>query len=93
MAEDHQAEAEKLNRQLAEERETVRRQVELFDEREEAWQMAISERDTENAALKIDNTKLTGQRNMTFVIAIALALVIVGYIVVRVLRFLRIIPV
>jgi hypothetical protein len=92
-AEEHQAETERLNRQLAEERETTRRQVEIFEQRESAWQTAVSDRDTENTALKIDNAKISGQRNMTFVIAIALALVIVGYIVIRVLRFLRIIPV
>jgi hypothetical protein len=92
-AEEHQAETEKLNQQLAGERETTRRQGDIFEQREAAWQTAVSERETENAVLKVDNAKLTGQRNMTFVIAIALALVIVGYIVIRVLRFLRIIPV
>ena len=92
-AEGHQAETEKLNRQLAGERETARRQGELFDRQEDAWQRALSEREAENAALRVESKKITGQRNMTLVIAIALALAIIGYAVIRILRFLRIIPV
>jgi hypothetical protein len=92
-AEGHQAETEKLNRQLADERETTRRQGELFDRQEEAWQRALSEREAENTALRVENKKITGQRNMTLVIAVSLALAIIGFIVIRILRFFRIIPV
>ena len=92
-AEDHQADAERLNRQLAEEREMTRHQGELFDKQEEAWQRALSEREAENTALRVENKKITGQRNMTLVIAVSLALAIIGFIVIRILRFLRIIPV
>ena len=92
-AEGHQADAERLNRQLAGERETTRRQGELFDRQEEAWQRALSEREAENTALRVENKKITGQRNMTLVIAVSLALAIIGFIVIRILRFLRIIPV
>jgi hypothetical protein len=93
VAEKHQADTETLNRQLAAGREATRRQGDLFDQHEEAWQKAVSERESENAALKIDNAKITGQRNLLRVISIALALVIIGYVIIRVLRFLRIIPV
>jgi hypothetical protein len=93
VAEKHQTDAENLNWQLGRERESNSRLGAIFDEREEMWQKALSERDAENATLKIANAKITGQRNLAFVIAIALAVVIIGYVVIRVLRLLRIIPV
>jgi hypothetical protein len=91
-ARDHQAETEKLNRQLAGERETTRRQGEIFDEREAAWQRAASEREAENAALRVENKKIAGQRNLYLAILIAVCLGVLGYTALRVLRFLRIIP-
>jgi hypothetical protein len=81
IAEKHQADTETLNRQLAGERETTRRQGELFDKREEAWQTALSDRNREINVLQINNLKVIGQRNMTFVISVALALAWVLYIV------------
>jgi hypothetical protein len=93
LAEDHQAEAEKLNRQLAGERETIRLQGELFDEREAAWQRSVSEREAENAALRVENKKFAGQRNLYLAILIAVGLGVLGYIAFRVMRVLRIIPI
>jgi hypothetical protein len=81
IAEKHQADTETLNRQLAGEREATRRQGELFDKREEAWQTALSDRDREINVLQINNLKVIGQRNMTFVISVTLVLAWVLYIV------------
>jgi chromosome segregation ATPase len=72
-AEEHRAETERINRLLAEERETTRRQGEISDRREEAWQQAVSDRDAENAALRVENKKIAGQRSVLFVITISLA--------------------
>jgi hypothetical protein len=91
-AEEHQGETEKLNQQLAEERETTRRQGEIFDQREEAWQTAVSDREAENAALKMDNQKLAGQRNTFLAILLTAAGIILIIIVVKVIRVLKIIP-
>jgi hypothetical protein len=93
MAGNHQAEIENLNIMLAGERETTRRQEELFDKREEEWQRVASERDAENAALKVDNKKIAGQRNVVLVIAISLAAAWAVFIAYKVCRFLKIIPV
>jgi chromosome segregation ATPase len=92
-AEEHQAETERINRLLAEERETTRRQGEIFDRREEAWQQAVSDREAENAALRVENKKFAGQRNLYLAILIAVCLGVLGCIAFRVMRVLRIIPV
>jgi hypothetical protein len=93
LAEGHQAEAEKLNHQLAGERETTCLQGELFDEREAAWQRSVSEREAENAALRVENKKIAGQRNLYLAILIAVCLMALGYIAFRVMRVLRVIPI
>jgi hypothetical protein len=92
-AEGHQAETEKLNRQLAGERETARRQGELFDKQEETWQRALSEREAENTALRVEGKKIAGQRNRALAIAIALAAAWVIFMVYKVCRFFKIIPI
>ncbi|MDR2078972.1 MAG: hypothetical protein LBP74_04530 [Treponema sp.] len=92
-AEGHQAEAEKLNRQLAEEREINGRMTRQFNEYEVVQLEALTERDTEISALKIENKAVKGQRNLYLAMFIALCLGVLGYIAFRVFRFLRIIPI
>jgi hypothetical protein len=92
-AESHQAEIESLNLLLVGERETTRRQGELFDEREEAWQQALSERETENAALRVENKAVKGQRNTFLAILITVGTAAVLMITITVMRKLKIIPV
>jgi uncharacterized protein involved in exopolysaccharide biosynthesis len=71
MAEGHRAEIESLNLMLAQERAATRRQEGLFEEREEAWQTALSEREAENASLRAENKAVKGQRNAFLAIMIA----------------------
>jgi chromosome segregation ATPase len=92
IAEDHQSEIETLNLLLSRERETTRRQGELFDRQEEAWQKALSEREAENAALRVENKAVQGQRNAFLAILITAGGVAVLCIVIKVLRALKIIP-
>ena len=91
-AEGHQAETEKLNQQLAEERETTRRQGELFDRQEDAWQQALSEREGENTTLRVENKAIKGQRNTLLAIMITAGTVILIFVVFKVLRFFKVIP-
>jgi hypothetical protein len=93
IAEKHQADTETLNRQLANERETTRRQGELFDKREEAWQQALSDREGENAILLAENKAIKGQGRTRLIIIITLAAAWVFYIGYKVCKFLKIIPV
>jgi hypothetical protein len=92
-AEEHQAETEKLNWQLAGEREITHRQGELFDEREEVWRRAVAEREAENAALQVENKTVKGQRNTFLTILITAGVVVVVFIVFKVLRAIKIIPI
>jgi hypothetical protein len=92
LAEDHQSEVKNLNRMLAQERETTRRLGEIFNEREDTWRKALSEREMENAALKVDNKKIAGQRNILLVIAVSLGAAWAGYIAYKVCKFFKIIP-
>ncbi|MDR2486154.1 MAG: hypothetical protein LBD55_12285 [Treponema sp.] len=84
--------AESLNLQLARERETARLVGAMIDEREYAWQQAAAGKDTEIAALRADNQKATGQRNTLLAVVITAAVIIIAFIVVKVLRALKIIP-
>jgi type VI protein secretion system component VasF len=52
----------------------------------------IAELRADIAELKVDNKAVAGQRNVAVVAVAALALVVVGYIGFKVLRFLKIIP-
>jgi chromosome segregation ATPase len=92
-AEGHQAETEKLNRQLADEREMTRHQGELFDKQEEAWQRALSEREAENTALRVENKAVKGQRNTFLAVLITAGGIAALFIVITVLRKVNIIPV
>jgi hypothetical protein len=53
----------------------------------------LSEKDTEIAGLKVENKKIKGQRNTLLAIVITAVLVIVIFIVVKVLRTFRVVPV
>jgi septal ring factor EnvC (AmiA/AmiB activator) len=79
----------RLNEQLAEQREIAAALSEEHDRRETAG----AEAKEDLAVTKEKLAKVSGQRNLAVVIAAALALAIIGYIVIRVLRFLRVIPV
>jgi chromosome segregation ATPase len=91
-AEDHQADIEDLNRQLAAERETVRKKDQEFNEYEAFMTGELSARDTENARLREDVKAVKGQRNTLLAIVITAVTVVVLTIAVKVLRALRIIP-
>jgi uncharacterized protein HemX len=78
-----------LNVQLARQREINAALSGEHDKREAAG-AEVKEELTET---KEKLAKAGGQRNLFLAIMIALALAIVGFIVIRVLRFLRIIPV
>ncbi|MDR0586031.1 MAG: hypothetical protein LBG26_02205 [Treponema sp.] len=80
---------ERLNVQLARQREINAALSGEHDKREAAG-AEVKEELTET---KEKLAKAGGQRNLFLAIMIALALAIVGFIVIRVLRFLRIIPV
>jgi hypothetical protein len=92
-AEGLQEEAAKLNIQLESERETNRLQNAKFNAYEAAQDRAISERDTEIATLKVENKKVTGQRNTLLAIVITAVVVVAAGIIVTVLRRLKIIPI
>jgi hypothetical protein len=92
-AEEHQADTEFLNRQLSEEREASRKLGVIFNEREESWQTALSEREAENQALQVENKKVTGQRNTLLAIVLTVAGVVVIIIAVKILRTLKVIPI
>ena len=79
----------RLNEQLAEQRNIAAAFSEEHDKREAAGAAVKAEL----ADTKEKLAKAGGQRNLFLAIMIALALAIVGFIVIRVLRFLRIIPV
>jgi hypothetical protein len=83
------ADVEQLNVQLARQREINAALSEEHGKRESAG----AEVKEALAATKEKLAEVSGQRNLAVVIAAALALAIIGYVVIRVLRFLRIIPV
>jgi uncharacterized small protein (DUF1192 family) len=87
-----QEEAEKMNIQLEVERKTNGMLTEEFNAFEAAHYKAVSERDTEITILKIENSKVKGQRNTLFAIVITAVLVIVLYLVFTILKRLKIIP-
>jgi hypothetical protein len=78
-----------LNGQLAEEREINTALSQEHDRRE----AAAAEIKEDLAVAREKLAKVSGQRNLAVVIAAVLALAIIGHIVIRVLRFLRVIPV
>ena len=91
-AETHQADIEGLNRQLAEERETARKQDRKFNEYEFAVTGQFSERDAENAQLRVENKAVKWQRNTLLAIVITAVVLVVLIIAIKVLRFFKVIP-
>jgi hypothetical protein len=89
-----------LNRQLSTAREAQRKSEQLYEQSEAERLTLLSSKNGEIAALKeilateqLRAEKYKGQGLSRLIIIISLALVIIGYIAIRVLRFLRIIPV
>jgi hypothetical protein len=80
---------ERLNAQLARQREISAALSEEHDRRE-ADGAAVKE---ELAVTKEKLAKTAGQRDLAIAVAAALALGVIGYAAIRVLRFLKIIPV
>jgi hypothetical protein len=92
-AEVHQADIEDLNRQLAVERETVKKQDQKFSDYEIEMVKMLSDKDTENAQLRVENKSVKGQRNTFLAILITAGIVVVLFIVFKVLRAIKIIPI
>jgi PBP1b-binding outer membrane lipoprotein LpoB len=92
-AEVHQANIENLNRQLAVERETVKKQDQKFNDYEIEMIKMLSDKDTENAQLKEENEAVKGQRNTFLAILITAGVAVVLFIVFKVLRAIKIIPI
>lgn len=91
-AAEHQAEAERLNIQLAQERETSRKLSEKFNEYDQSSLALLSEKETEISGLREDKKKLTGQRNTLLAIVITAVLAAIVFIAVKVLRFFKVLP-
>jgi hypothetical protein len=92
-AESLQMQVEPLNVQLAQERETTSEQNTKFNEYEKKQNELIAEMDGEINALKIKNKEVKGQRNTLLAIVITAISIIVIFLVIKVLRALRIIPI
>jgi outer membrane murein-binding lipoprotein Lpp len=92
-AESLQTDAETLNRQLAQERDTNSRLNAEFNQYEIAQIKASAEKDTEIRDLQVENKKVKGQRNTLLGIVITAGIIIVLGIVLTVLRRLKIIPI
>jgi PBP1b-binding outer membrane lipoprotein LpoB len=92
-AEVNQADIENLNRQLAVERETVKRQYQKFNEYETAMTGELSAKGTENSRLREEVKTVKGQRNTLLAIVITAGVVILCFVVFKVLRFFRVIPI
>jgi hypothetical protein len=84
---------ETLNAQLTQERETTSEQNTKFNEYEKKQNELISEMDGEITDLKIENKEVKGQRNTLLGIVITAISIIAIFLVVKILRALRIIPV
>jgi hypothetical protein len=91
-AEVHQADIEDLNRKLAVERETVRKQDQKFNDYEIEMVKMISDKDTENAQLRVENKTVKGQRDTFLAILTTAGAAAVIFIVCKVLRAIKIIP-
>jgi chromosome segregation ATPase len=95
-----QNESANLNRQLSTAREAQRKSEQLYEQSEAERLTLLSLKNGEISDLKdtlaaeqLRAEKYKGQGRGWLIISIVLALVIIGSIVIRVLRFLRIIPV
>jgi hypothetical protein len=92
-AESLQMQVETLNVQLAQEREVTSGQNTKFNEYEKKQNELIAEMDGEITTLKIENKEVKGQRNTLLAIVITAISIIAIFLVVKILRALRIIPV
>jgi PBP1b-binding outer membrane lipoprotein LpoB len=91
-AEDHVANIESLNQQLAVERETVKKQDQKFNDYEIEMVKMLSDKDTENAQLREENESVKGRRNTLLAIVITAGSVILIFVVCKVLRFFKVLP-
>jgi hypothetical protein len=87
------AESESLNQQLRKEREANRKLTLSFNEYETAASRTISQKDMHIGVLEAENEKVTGQRNTMLAIVITAGIVVLGFVVFKVLRFFRVIPI
>jgi hypothetical protein len=95
-----EAESENLNRQLSTAREAQRKSEQLYEQSENEKLTLLSSKNGEIAGLKeklaaekIQAEKYKGLSLEYLIIIMAMALVIIGYFVIRLLRLFRIIPV
>lgn len=91
-AENHVVDIERLNQQLAAERETVRKQDQNFIEYETVMTGQLSDRDTENAKLREEVKAVKGQRDTLLAIVITAVSVALLFVVFKVLRFFKVLP-
>jgi hypothetical protein len=91
-AEVHQADIESLNLKLAVEQETVKEQGQKFNDYEIKMVGMLSDRDTENAQLKVENKAVKGQRNTLLAILITVAVALLIIVGKKVLGILKVIP-
>jgi hypothetical protein len=89
-AEVHKADIEDLNRRLATERETVKKQDQKFNDYEIRTVEMLSDRDTENTRLKVENKAIKGQRNTLLAIVIVIASAVLAAIIFKVFRFFKV---
>jgi cob(I)alamin adenosyltransferase len=89
----HRADIESLNRQLAAERETVKKQRQKFNGYESEMAKKLSDRDTENAQLKEENKAVKGRRNTFLAILITAGAAAALFIIFKALRAMKVIPV
>jgi PBP1b-binding outer membrane lipoprotein LpoB len=92
-AEVHQTDIEDLNRLLASERETVRKQDQKFNEYESSMTGELSIKDTENSRLREEVKTVKGQRNTLLAILITAGVLILCFVAFKVLRLFRVIPI
>ena len=88
-----QGEAETLNRQLAGERENNGRLGAKFNDYEAATIRDLAVKEGEINTLRVENKKLSGQRNTLLAIVITAVSIIVIFIAIKLLRALRILPI
>jgi hypothetical protein len=89
-AEVHQADILDLNRRLAAERETVKKQNQKFNDYEIEMVEMLSDRNTENTRLKVENKAVKGQRNTLLLIVIVVVGAALAVVVFKVCRFFKV---
>jgi hypothetical protein len=89
-AEGHIADIEDLNRQLAAERETARKQYQKFNEYEAVMTGRLSDSGAENAKLREEVKATKGQRNTLLGIFITAAVIVLIFVAFKVLRLFRV---